>query len=87
MWMTWWAWLAGALVLGILELLAPGFVFVGFAFGAAVVGILLALGLSTSLPWLLVIFAVVSVVAWVVLRRAFNVKDGNIKTFDHDING
>ncbi|WP_439118076.1 NfeD family protein, partial [Nereida ignava] len=34
---TWWAWAAFALVLAILEVLAPGFVLLGFAIGAALV--------------------------------------------------
>lgn len=86
MWDLWWVWMAGAVALGILELFAPGFVFVGFAIGAALVGVLLALGVGASLPWLLVIFAVISVIAWVVMRQVFGLKGGNAKTFDHDIN-
>ena len=84
--MLWWAWLAAALGLGILELFAPGFVFVGFAAGAAIVGVLLAVGLATTLPWLVVIFAVISVIAWIVMRKVFGFREGNVKTFDHDIN-
>ena len=91
-WDVWWVWAAGALVLGIVEVLVPGFVFLGFAIGAAVVAILLLVGgpgaltVTTSLPALLVIFAVVSIISWIVLRKAVGVQKGQLKTFDHDIN-
>ncbi len=86
-WMTWWIWLAGALALGILEIVLPGFIFLGFAIGAAITGILLAIpGISPSLPILLLIFAVLSLVAWLILRRLFALPHGQVKTFNHDIN-
>lgn len=85
-WETWWVWIAAALVLAIVELFAPGFIFVGFAIGAAVVGVALALGVTMSLAWSLVAFAVVSVIAWVVARAVFGVRKGQVKTFDRDIN-
>jgi hypothetical protein len=31
-------------------------------------------------------FAVLSLVAWIVLRRLFDLKTGSVKTFEHDIN-
>lgn len=84
---TWWVWLAAALVLGILEMLVPGFIFLGFAIGAAVVGLALLgpLGLL-SLPAILLVFAVVSLIAWLGLRKYFALPKGQVKTFDHDIN-
>ena len=85
-WDIWWAWIAAALILAIFELFLPGFIFVGFALGAAVVGVLVALGLGFSLAWSLVIFAVVSVAAWVILRAAFGVRKGQVQTFHRDIN-
>ncbi|MDA7967231.1 hypothetical protein [Ruegeria sp.] len=86
-WLTWWLWLAGALVLGILEILLPGFIFLGFAVGAAITGIILLIpGLTPGLPVLLLIFAVLSLVAWLVLRRMFALPHGQVKTFNHDIN-
>lgn len=87
LWEMWWVWMAGAVVLGILELFAPGFVFVGFAVGAAVVGILLAAGATFGLAWLAVLFAVISLIAWLVMRKVFGLRKGQqVKTFDHDIN-
>ncbi|PCJ04945.1 MAG: hypothetical protein COB16_17020 [Rhodobacteraceae bacterium] len=86
-WSTWWLWAAAALLLAIVEVLAPGFVFLGFAIGAAAVAlILLNTGMSVSLPMLLLIFAALSLVAWLILRRVFASPKGQVKTFDHDIN-
>ncbi|MCP5038656.1 MAG: hypothetical protein GY945_13775 [Rhodobacteraceae bacterium] len=85
-WDIWWVWIAAALGLAILEVLAPGFIFLGFAFGAAVVGMMIALGFVTGLPWLLVIAACVALVSWVVMRRVFGIRKGQVKHFDTDIN-
>lgn len=86
-WTLWWVWAAAALALGILEILAPGFVFLGFAIGAAGVGALLLFGLGgIGLPPLLFIFAILSLVAWLVMKRLFALPRGQVKTFDHDIN-
>ena len=86
LWSTWWVWVAGAIALGIFEMLAPGFIFVGFAVGAAVVGLILLLGIVPSLPWLLVIFGGVSLATWLVLRQVIGVRKGQSKSFDTDIN-
>ncbi len=86
-WLTWWIWLAAALALGILEVALPGFIFLGFAIGAAVTGVLLMIpGLVTGLHVLMLIFAVLSLIAWLVLRRLFTLPHGQVKTFDRDIN-
>ena len=84
---TWWVWLAAALVLSILEVLAPGFVFLGFAIGSGIVGLLLlgpAARFSPAL--LLLICAALSLASWLVLRRVFALPTGQVKTFDGDIN-
>ena len=86
-WAESWVWFAGALVLGILEVLLPGFILLGFAIGAGLVGGLLLTGVSLGLPLLLLIFAIVSLASWLILRRMFRLKTGQVKTFDHDING
>jgi len=83
----WWVWMAAALVLAILEVLVPGFVFLGFAIGASGVGlILLITGAAFGLPALLLIFAGLSLAAWLVMRRFFALPKGQVKTFDSDIN-
>lgn len=86
MWTQWWLWAAAGIVLVIIEVFAPAFVFLGFAIGAGVTSLFLAVGMTLSLPRLLLLFAVVSLVAWVVLRKLFSLPGGQSKTFDHDIN-
>lgn len=85
-WTVWWAWVVLGFLLGILEIIAPGYIFLGFALGAVLTGVVAALGLTTSLPLLLLIFAVASVVAWLVLRRVMGVREGQVKIWDRDIN-
>ena len=87
LWQAWWIWVAAGLGLAILEVLLPAYVFLGLAIGAAIVGILLALGfLGASLPWLLVIFSIVSLLAWIGLRKGVGVRKGQVKYWDRDIN-
>ena len=87
LWSIWWVWLAAALVLAILEVLVPGFVFLGFAIGAlAVAMLLLNTGLSLGLPLLLLIFAALSLLAWLVMRRVFAGPGDRVRTFEDDIN-
>ena len=87
-WMVWWFWAATALVLGILEVLAPGFIFLGFALGAVGLAALIWLGFATSLPWLLVIGAGLSLAAWFGLRAIFGAPGHKSRTYsrDEDIN-
>jgi membrane protein implicated in regulation of membrane protease activity len=83
---TWWAWVILGFALGVLEVLVPGFIFLGFAIGAVVTGILVGLGIPAGLPALILIFSVVSVVAWLILRRVVGVREGQVKVWDRDIN-
>ncbi len=89
---AWWVWLAAALVLAILEVFVPGFILLGFAVGAASVGLLLAIGgplamwLSGSVPAMALIFAVASLIGWLVMRRVTGVRAGQTKVWDTDIN-
>ena len=86
-WSLWWVWVAGGFALGILEVLMPGYIFLGFAIGAALTGVLVWLGLmGSNLPALLVVFALASLAAWAVLRRAFGLRRGQVKIWDRDIN-
>lgn len=86
-WALWWVWGLGAIALLILEVFAPGFLFLGFGVGAAVVAGLLALGLGPSnVAILALVFAVVSMVAWYAMRRVFGVRKGQVKIWDKDIN-
>lgn len=89
---TWWLWVAGGLVIAILEVAMPGYIFVGFAIGAISTGLLLWSGqwpagwMAEGITHALVVFAIISVVAWVLLRLVLGVRKGQVKTFDRDIN-
>ena len=87
LWQQWWVWIVAGIVLAILEVLAPGFILVGFAVGAVATGILLYLGvLGASLPVLLLVFAVTSLLTWLVFRKIFGLRRGQVKIWDEDIN-
>jgi len=87
-WAVWWVWVVFGVALGVLEVLVPGFIFLGFAVGAVLVGLLLLAGvLGGSVPVLALCFAVLSLVAFVVLRRMVGVTKGQVKVWDKDING
>ena len=91
MWSQTWVWLAAALVLAILEMFIPAYVFLGFAIGAGLTGVGLWLvgpesAMASSLPLLLVIFSVLSLVSWILLRRVLGVRKGQVKIFNKDIN-
>lgn len=84
---TWWAWVILGFALGVLEVLAPGYIFLGFAIGAVLTGVLVGIGLAPAgFAALLLVFAVLSVVAWLVLRRVVGVRGGQVKVWDRDIN-
>lgn len=87
MWTTWWVWVVAGFALGILEIAMPGFIFLGFAIGAVVTGALIWLGLlGATLPTLLLVFALASLMAWFGLRRVFGLKRGQVKIWERDIN-
>ena len=90
-WLTlWWVWIGIALSLAIIELLAPAFIFLGFALGAlAIAGILLiAPGLLAGLSFnaLMAVFAVLSLVGWIALKYAFKGQSSGAEIITHDIN-
>ena len=92
MWAEWWIWVVAALALAILEMLAPAYVFLGFAIGAAAMGVMVLVGgpvaglVAGSLPLALLVFALISAAAWIALRSALGSPRGEARTFDHDIN-
>jgi len=85
-WGLWWVWLAAALCLAILEVLVPGFIFLGFAIGAAVTALLVLLPLQLGLTALLAVFAGLSLIAWVILRKLFKSTDDQTRVIHDDIN-
>ena len=86
LWSLWWIWAAAALILGMVEIILPGFVFLGFAIGAAIVAVLLLIGIAPGLTMLLVIFAALSLLAWIVLRRIFRLPHGQVRIVREDVN-
>ncbi|MCV2864011.1 NfeD family protein [Albidovulum sediminicola] len=86
-WQLWWVWLTAGVVLAILEVAVPGFIFLGFAGGATLTGIGIWLGLvGGTLPALLLVFAVASLASWAVLRAIFGRRRGQVKIWEKDIN-
>lgn len=86
-WTEWWVWMSGALILATLEVLIPGYIFLGFAVGAGVMGLLVLLGVSASgLALTLVIFAVLSLLSYLAMRKVFGLRKGQVKIWDTDIN-
>lgn len=83
---TWWAWVAFGIIFMLLELMMPSYLFLGFGLGAIVTGITLALGITMSAQYLMLLFAIASLISWILLRLFFKLPKGNVKTFDHDIN-
>lgn len=83
----WWVWLSAALILAIVEVMAPGFIFLGFAIGALVMAVLVALMTTPlSAPVALAIFAGLSLLAWIALRVAFRNQRSGARIIRHDIN-
>lgn len=83
----WWVWIAAGLAIGMLELLLPGYIFLGFAIGALMTGSLVFIGLlSASAPVAFAVFAVLSGLAWFAMRKLLGSQAGSVKTFTRDIN-
>jgi len=82
----WWVWICIALALGVVELLAPGFIFLGFGLGAlAMVGVVL-LAPGINVPALLALFAVLSLIGWIVLRLGFRKQSSGARIITKDVN-
>ncbi len=87
LWQVWWVWIVAGFLLGGLEVLAPGYIFLGFAIGAVLTGALVGFGVMGG-GWtaLVLVFAVMSLLAWFGLRRTMGVREGQVKLWDRDIN-
>ncbi|WP_386679173.1 NfeD family protein [Loktanella sp. R86503] len=83
---VWWVWLSAALGLATLEVIVPGYIFLGFAIGAALVGLLLLIVPIASMPLILVIFAALSLGAYLAMRRIFGLPGQVPKIWERDIN-
>ncbi|WP_417269403.1 NfeD family protein [Celeribacter sp.] len=83
----WWAWAVLAIALFGFEVIAPGFVFLGFGVGAAIMAGLMGLGLfGSNIAVILLVFAALSLLSWFAMRRVFGIRKGQIKKWDIDIN-
>lgn len=86
LWSLWWIWACAALALGILELLVPGFIFLGIAVGAAIVAVMVAIFGDLGLTPALAVFAAASLISWIVLKRAFKPADDQTRVIHEDVN-
>ncbi|MCV3271066.1 NfeD family protein [Roseobacter sinensis] len=82
----WWVWTAAALSLAVIEVLVPGFIFLGFALGALAMVIVIFVVPGLGAPALLATFAGLSLLAWIGLRLAFRKQSSGAKVVHHDIN-
>lgn len=88
LWAQWWVWMSAALILATLEVLIPGYIFLGFAIGAGVLALLILLGISAQgFALTMAIFAALSLVSYLLMRRFFRLRSGQVKVWDRDING
>lgn len=75
-----------------MEVILPAYLFLGFALGAGAMALIfliggpLAAGLVASFPLTALVFAILSLAAWLILRRVLGVREGQIKVWDRDIN-
>ncbi len=86
LWQVWWVWVAGGFLLGALEVVVPGFIFLGFALGAVLTGVLVALDVTHAFAPLIFLWAVLSGLSWLGLRAVFGGRPGQVKLWDRDIN-
>ena len=85
-WLLWWVWIGVAIALGILEVMLPLFVFLGFSGGAFATAVLVALGLDLGLGGTLLLFAVVSSAIYGALRLWLGAQAGQARIVERDIN-
>ena len=90
-WAAWWAWGLVALLLGLVEVLAPAWIALGAALVAlglltGALGPIVALSGGYGLALLLLLFAATSILSWLALRRAFGPAAGERTVFEDDVN-
>jgi membrane protein implicated in regulation of membrane protease activity len=83
----WWFWLSAAVVLGIVEVMVPFFVFLGFSIGAVGMAILVATGvINLGAAGNLALFAVLSLGGYALLRVVLGKAQGDVRVITKDIN-
>ena len=86
-WMNGWLWIIAALLLALVEVLLPVWIFLGIALATLIMGVLILIGLwGGSFAWALVATAILSGVIWYGLRKAMGIQHGQVKIWHHDIN-
>lgn len=85
--MNGWFWLIAALLLALVEVLLPVWLFLGVAIATLIMGLLILFGLWTGgFGWALVVTGLLSGVIWFGLRRAMGIQHGQVKIWHTDIN-
>ena len=85
--MNGWLWIVVALVLGAVEILLPGWIFLGSAVAVGLMGLLILSGVwGAGLPLTLVVTALLSGLIWLALRRIFGASRGSVRIWTRDIN-
>ncbi|MTH78348.1 hypothetical protein [Paracoccus aestuariivivens] len=85
--MSGWLWIIAALILAALEIVLPGWFFLGIALATGLMGLALLVGIWTGgLPVTLVVTAMLSGVIWLVMRRIFGSSRGDVRIWTRDIN-
>ncbi len=82
----WWVWICAALVLGVIELLVPGSIFLGFALGAMAMAVVVFVLPISNIPALLALFALLSLIAWILLKLVFRRQSSGMRIVKRDIN-
>lgn len=86
-WSNGWLWMIAALLLAAVELILPGYVFMGMAGAVLVMGLLLLTGVwGAGLPTTLVATAVLSGLIWFLLSRMIGVDRSAARIWRDDIN-
>lgn len=81
----WWVWLVVAVLFGALEVMLPTFVFLGFSAGAVATAVVTAFA-DPGPGWTLMLFALVSAGAYVLLRVVLGSAAGTARIVTRDIN-
>ena len=82
----WWVWVSIALLLGVIEILLPGNIFLGFALGAFGMVPIVLIFPDPNTSFLLALFAGLSLAAWIILRVLFRKQSSGARIVTRDIN-
>ncbi|GIT85458.1 MULTISPECIES: NfeD family protein [Roseobacter] len=82
----WWVWLAAALVLGLAEVLLPGFIFLGFAIAAILMSGVVLIAPELGAPALLAVYGGGALICWIGLRVVFRNQSSGARIVTKDIN-